>query len=289
MSSSTAAAESVQDKIDALQKALHAAIAASDFDFDQKRAAIISERDAAVREMIANKDLPENFWATAVVSFLTLRDKESDTMTHFLGPYDEELLKGYLKDVHVTFTPKGFRLTMAFRENPFFEETELWAEIKRVSAKEEAEDAKSDDADDIEDEGFEFSGITWKPGHGPADDDDEEDEESDEEGDHPHAKKTGQKHAREGESERSKTQGPTMLEVFSSMAPFPEDDEELDDLDDDEMADAVDEWESELNDRKLLLALLAEEMLVSPHTAIKGLAEIESLVDELKKKAPRTE
>lgn len=292
---SLTAGEKVQDQIDALQRKLHAAIAESDYSFDEKRAAVLAERDAAVRSMIANGELSEDFWGTAVVSFLTLRHKENEAVSPFIGPYDAHLLKKYLLDVNVTFMPKGFLLTMKFRENPFFEETELSAEVKRVSTKEDDDQPQQDGAaetseDDVEDEGMAFSGITWKPGHGPTDNDEEAEEDGEGKG--------NKKRAREGEEPEKQatadgdggvTRGPSMLDVFSKMSPHPEDDEGLDDLDEDELAEAIDEWEGEIDDRKLLLSLLAEEMLMSPHAAIKGLAELESAVDELRRKGPRTE
>lgn len=296
-------AEDVQSKIDALQKELHATVAASDAAFNAERSAVLAARDAAVAAMVGSGELPANFWGVAVVSFLTLQDKTSETTRHFLGPYDDALLRTHLKDVTVTSLHNGYRITLRFAENPFFEGTELWAELRRVQTKEPAsdnheedEDEDDDDDDGIEDEGFAFSGIAWKPGHGPTDptleyhSDDDDEKKSDGNAD-------GRKRGRDDTNGSSKkraapapptaNEGPSMLEAFSVMERHPEDDSELDSCDDDEMADLCDEWEAELEDRRQLLALLAEEMVPEPQTAVRKLAELVAAMGDIASESKR--
>lgn len=243
-------AKAIQEKLDELQQEMHAKVEACDVQHNKEKNAVFAARRAAIAELIAKKEAPANFWALALVHLLHMKDKESTTMPHFLGPYDEQLLNAYLEEVAVEYTEKGHKISLRFKPNPFFEESELWAEAVDVLDDEDDED---DDMPPVE-ESWGFSGVTWKEGHGPKlEDEEEEDEEAGED------EAPGSKRAHAGSSSgpsSSAMHGPSVLEVFTEMPPHPEEDEELDEEDDDVVADAIEEWEAEMDDRKMLLRLI---------------------------------
>ncbi|KAG5480768.1 hypothetical protein CUR178_05903 [Leishmania enriettii] len=255
-------AKEIQAKLDRLQQEMHANVEACDLKFNKEKNVIFAARRAVIAELIAKKELPHNFWALALIALLQMKDRESTTTPHFLGPYDELLLKTYLEDIEVLYTEKGHRITLRFKPNPFFEETELWAEsIERLSDEADEED----DAPPGE-ESWSFSGVTWKGGHGPQLDDEETEKENDAPGSkRPHPSSEGL-----DASTSSSTQGPSVLEVFSEMPPHPEEDEEMDEEDDDAVADAIEEWESEMDDRKLLLRMVELFVHHNPISALQG-------------------
>jgi hypothetical protein len=266
-------AQAIQDKLDDLQQEMHAKVEACDVKHNKAKNAVFAARRATIADLIAKKEAPANFWALALIHLLRQKDRESTTMPHFLGPYDEQLLKDYLEEIRVEYTDKGHKITLAFKPNPFFEETELWAEAV-VGMPEDEED--EEDMPPVEEE-WEFSGVTWKEGHGPRveDDDEEEDEEGGDAPGHkrPHA---GGSSGSGAASSSSSLHGPSVLEVFSEMPPHPEDDEELDEEDDDVLADALEEWEAEMDDRKMLLRLMELYIHHDPVQAIQEAAAAEA-------------
>ncbi|KPI88164.1 hypothetical protein ABL78_2741 [Leptomonas seymouri] len=263
-------AKTIQDKLDDLQQEMHAKVAACDAKYNKEKNAVFAARRATIADLIAKKEIPANFWALALIRLLQLKDRESTTMPHFLGPYDEQLLQTYLEEVSVEYNERGHRITLHFKPNPFFEETELWAEA--VEAVEEDEEDE-EDLPPVE-ESWGFSGVSWKAGHGPRMDDDDEEASEDE--------ALGKKRAHAGgssangaacaSSSADAMHGPSVLEVFTEMPPHPEEDEELDEEDDDVVADAMEEWEAEMDDRKMLLRLIELYIHHNPVEAIQEAA-----------------
>ncbi|CCW66388.1 unnamed protein product [Phytomonas sp. Hart1] len=262
-----------QAQIDQLQQKLHDEVESSNVAFDLKKNSIFESRNNAIISLITSKDLPEAFWATTLVTLLKLRANTEETFPHFMGPYDEELLTKYLKDIKVSYTEKGHRISLFFLANPYFKETELWAEVLDVMTPGSSDMLHSDAEEEEEEweEKINFSGITWNPGHGPEGDD-EKSQDSEHEEVEPkcatenatHKKRTHENptvdNPPSGNNHSGEKQGPSVLEVFSLMPPSPEEDSELCSEDDDEDAliEAVNEWEDEMEDRKLLLSTMTE-------------------------------
>lgn len=288
----------IQEKLNALQQELHKSLVSTDEKLKEAQAKLFEEREKLIQEWTKQGGASSSsvsFWAQAIISGLELYDKESDENVHFLGPYDVELLSKYLLSMKVEFSPHSQKLILEFKENPFFEETSLWAELHYALEKEketEKEEMKAsrkaattkesqseDDEDDEEEEDEEdedqwtFSGITWKPGHGPEEEEDEDESQED----------AGKK-KRARTEEESKVRGPSMLGVFSIMPPHPNNDQEFldmleeefkdEDIDQAEMAaaeeleDAIQSWESEMDHRDQLLSLLVDDIYVNPVEAI---------------------
>lgn len=264
-------AQSIQDRINVLQEEVHRDLLKNATGMDEARNKIFAAREKEIESLMA-KDVQQpgtglapDFWAKAIISGLDTYDKESQANTHFLGPYDKELLNTYLISMKVENTLTSQKLVLHFKPNPFFEETSLWAELHFPP-----EDAKEADDDDESDDHWVFSGITWKPSHGPVDDEEDSADEQD--------RQSSAKRERDDSSPSSSTTlGPSMLEVFSSMPPHPTKDEEflamLEDDDDDEEAEdgleeAIENWEDEMQDREKLLSLLLEDIYQNPVEAI---------------------
>ncbi|KAG5480047.1 hypothetical protein LSCM1_06469 [Leishmania martiniquensis] len=256
-------AKEIQARLDNLQQEMHAKVEACDLKHSKEKNSIFAARRATIAALIAEKELPANFWALALIALLRMKDMESATTPHFLGPYDELLLKTYLEDIEVVYTEKGHRITLRFKPNPFFEESELWAEsVERLSDETDEEDEAPPG-----EESWEFSGVTWKDGHGPQLDGEEEEAEG--ENGAPGSKRPHPSSDGMTASASSSTQGPSVLEVFSEMPPHPEDDAEMDEEDDDAIADAIEEWESEMDDRKLLLRMIELFVHYNPVSALR--------------------
>lgn len=151
-----------------------------------------------------------------------------DISSELMGPYDPKILE-FLTDFDVRYTAEGYKLTMTFAKNPFFSDTTL-----------SVEDANGD---------YVFSGINWKDGKGPY---------TEEEEDEMNKAKAGQKRDRDDD------RGPSLFEVFSTMPPHPDEDEELDEEDEEEIEELIDEWEEDLEDRKEVLSCLVEEVWADP-------------------------
>lgn len=304
----------IQEKLNALQRELHEALILNDENLKQAQAKIFDEREKVIQQWTKSEcrsspgsssegsSLSMNFWAKAIISALELYDKESPENIHFLGPYDAELLTKYLVSMKLNFLPHSQKLLLNFKENPFFEETVLWAELhypleepepeKKVkhktqeSNKSQSEEEEEEEDDDDE-EHWTFSGVTWKPGYGPQDEEEDEEEEDAEK-----QEKSGSKRKRDESSEKSSPSkensvvGPSMLGVFSVMPPHPNNDPEFlekleeelkeEDMDEEEaeaameeeLAEAVDSWESEMDHREQLLSLLIEDIYTNPVEAI---------------------
>ncbi|TPP45448.1 Nucleosome assembly protein (NAP) family protein [Leishmania donovani] len=226
-------AKEIQSKLDSLQQEMHAKVEACDVKYSKEKNAIFAARRAAVAELIAKKEMPANFWALALIALLQMKDRESTTTPHFLGPYDEELLKTYLEDIEVLYTDKGHRITLRFKPNPFFEETELWAQASEIMNYEAGEEDEMPPAE----ESWGFSGVTWKDGHGPQLDEDEDEEDDGAPGKkRPHPSSGGL-----AASASSSTQGPSVLE----------------------------EWEDEMADRKMLLRMVELFVHHNPVSALR--------------------
>lgn len=299
----------IQEKLNAIQQELHEALFANDEKLKQAQAKLFEDREKVIQECMqkggfsfcgnvsqgsSSSSSPMSFWAKAIISGLKLYDKEDEENVHFLGPYDEDLLSKYLLSMKVTFSPHSKKLILEFKENPFFEETTLWAELHYPLEKNKQEgkeggaattttqpaESKSDsqseqsDEEEEEDEGqWTFSGITWKPGHGPEEEEDTEKRE------------VGETKKRVRSEEEAAVVGPSMLARFSEMPPHPNNDqdfldmleEEFKDENDPEQAemaaaeeleDAIQSWESEMDDREQLLSLLIEDIYSNPVEAI---------------------
>lgn len=303
----------IQEKLNALQQELHEALLSNDEKLKQAQAKIFDEREKMIQQWSKSEchssphsssdgsSLPMNFWAKAIISALELYDKESEENIHFLGPYDAELLTKYLVSMKVEFLPHSQKVILNFKENPFFEETVLWAELhypleetvpeKKVKHNSrETNDSQSEEEeekDEEDEEHWTFSGVTWKPGYGPQDEEEDEEEEDAEK-----QEKSGSKRKRDESSEKPSTTketsvvGPSMLAVFSTMPPHPSSDPEFlekleeeykeEDMDEEdaeaameeELAEAVDSWEGEMNHREQLLSLLIEDIYTNPVEAI---------------------
>ncbi|KAK7198824.1 Nucleosome assembly protein (NAP) [Novymonas esmeraldas] len=287
------AAQTIQAKLNELNNKQHREIDASDAKFNLEKNAIFAARRAVIADLIKSGELPSNFWALAFLSLLKTKSDESPTMPHFLGAYDEALLKAHLVDMEVEYTEQGHRITLRFTPNPFFEETELWAELQKseVDAEEDAEEDGSGAELTPLMEVCVFSGITWKDGHGPlpydhsdhSDDSDDDNDDDDDEGaeDNGVGAPPGTKRPRPADASAaapSATQGSSVLEVFSEMPPHPDDetDEETSGEDEDFgncTAEAVEEWEAEMEDRKTLLRLMEEFIHYDPVSSIRAAAE----------------
>lgn len=268
-------AKGIQSKLDDLQQEMHTKVEACDVKYNKEKNAVFAARRATIAELIAKKEAPANFWALALIGLLQLKDRESTTMPHFLGPYDEQLLKDYLEEIAVEYNEKGHRITLRFKPNPFFEETELWAEA--VEVMEEDEEDEEDQPPVME--SWRFSGVTWKEGHGPRLDDEEEEDEEDDDNDAPGKKRPHAGSSNNGAGVASSavgTHGPSVLEVFTEMPLHPEDDEDMDEEDDDVLADAVEEWEAEMDDRKMLLRLIE---LYIHHNPVEAIQEAAAAAD----------
>lgn len=282
-------AQEIQARLDELQRELHAKVDACDAKYNEAKNAVFAARRTALASLMASKEAPTNFWAQALIALLKQKDQESATMPHFLGPYDEKLLLTYLEDIAVVYNgATGHRITLRFKLNPFFEETELWAEAVEMPVEAVDDEDEEDDVPPPTEESWSFSGVTWKAGHGPQlPDEDEEDEEDEEEGDNQEAPGRKRVHANGGgaSSSPSAVQGPSVLEVFGEMPPHPEEDEDLESADDDELADAADEWESEVSDRKMLLRMMELFVHHNPVSALRGPSETDAAVEPPLRKA----
>eukprot|EP00796_Vickermania_ingenoplastis_P011728 gene11728-8073_t len=282
-------AKSLQEKINAAQRDIHQALLENAAKMGEERNQIYAARAEALKKMMAapaggSESLPQDFWARAIIAGLdSFGDGEENTS--FLGPYDAELLKSYLIDMKVVHSKSSQRLSFFFKPNPFFEETELWAELVSGDKGEEenaaASSGKKEDDEEEEEEEVEdhwtFSGVTWKPGHGPVDEEDEEEDEDDE------GAPRGTKRPRDNADAKDGAPvvtGPSMLDVFSEMPPHPTKDKEfLSMLEDEEneedeegieerMDEAIESWEEEMEDRERLLSLLLEDIFHNPAEAI---------------------
>lgn len=203
----------VQKKIDELQNSFHDKVEDLMTERDLKRNELYAARTKVLKEKG-----PKNFWALVLLAHRDIADE-------LAGPYDALILES-LKDFDVLYTATGYKLTMTFAQNDFFENKELWAE-------------------NVEGE-LKFSGVSWKNGKGPLT---EEEEEA--------AEKSGSKRGRDD-------RGPSLFEVFSELAPHPEEDEELEEEDDEEIEELVEEWEEDVEDRKEVLSCLVEEVWADP-------------------------
>ncbi|CUG85455.1 Hypothetical protein, putative [Bodo saltans] len=214
-----AAVPAIQTRIDELQNSFH-----------DKVDDVMSERDLkrndiyAARTKVLKEKGPKNFWALVIQS-------HEDVAMELMGPYDATILDS-LEDLNVEFTQDGYKLTIKFGRNDFFEEKELWAE-----------DVDGD---------MKFSGISWKDGKGPLTEAEEEQAS---------ASKSGTKRERDD-------RGPSLFEVFAEMAPHPEEDEELEEEDDEEIEELVGEWEEDLEDRKEVLGCLVDEIWADPASVL---------------------
>jgi hypothetical protein len=213
-----AAVPEIQTRIDELQNSFHDKVDEVMGERDLKRNDIYAARTKVLKEKG-----PKNFWALVIQS-------HEDVAMELMGPYDAAILDS-LEDFNVEFTQDGYKLTIKFGRNDFFEEKELWAE-----------DVDGD---------MKFSGITWKDGKGPLTEEEEEQASA----------KTGAKRERDD-------RGPSLFEVFAEMAPHPEEDEELEEEDDEEIEELVGEWEEDLEDRKEVLGCLVDEIWADPASVL---------------------
>ena len=206
----------IQSRIDALQNKFHDQCDDLGTKRDMKWNKIYEERTKVLKEKA-----PKNFWATVIQT-------HPDISTELMGPYDAKIMES-LEDFSVIFTETGYKLSVVLGKNDFIESGTLWAE--------------DNDGD------FTFSGVTWKEGKGPREDDDDDEAPS----------KPGEKRPRADDG-----RGPSIFEVFSIMPPHPDEDDEMDEEDDDEFEDAVEQWEEDMDDRREVLSCLVGEVWADP-------------------------
>lgn len=279
------AAADVQDSVDTLQRKMHSEVAVSDAEANRRKDIIFSARRTAINSYIANGELPATFWAEALINVLRMSAGRDTYMPEFMGPYDEALLREFLQDFSIHYSDGRHRLTLHFKENPYFEETELWAECIEVHlpirhlAEEDDED-EEDENEEIEEEDEEepapdeedswiFSGVTWKAGYGPPSD--AESDCCEEQGrnadmglNDPKKKRVRDAESGDGKSHR----GHSVLEVFGVMPPHPMSDEMMRNEDEEGVREAVEEWEEEMADRRLLLRLMEFKVHYNPLPAV---------------------
>ncbi|KAH9601126.1 hypothetical protein LSM04_002538 [Trypanosoma melophagium] len=296
-------ARTLQSQIDVLQRELYEGVTKLFADGNVKKNTYYTDRHKVITEAIRNGQLPRTFWADAIIAALQTPEpltdnnnnndnNENDMNDRLIGPYDAQLLREYLEDMRVVYTDVGVRVVLQFKPNPFFEETELWGEEQQHGAvkchshgddcgcekKEENNNSNDDnngnnnkDGEEEEDERDDgncyFSGITWKPGHGPIMDDDD-----DNNNDNNSNNKDGERKRPRTSTDAASTptRGWSFLDVFSKMLPHPADDEafdEEDEEDDEDFEEAVEKWETEMEDRRELLMLLVEDVWMDPVAA----------------------
>ncbi|KAG8343936.1 hypothetical protein ERJ75_000886200 [Trypanosoma vivax] len=252
----------IQEQIRELQYEMHKNLSDLTIQSNIKKNEHYATRHEVVTRGIRDGLLPRTFWADAVIASIDLADKQSNfdvakdgDKCQTLGPYDVPLLRNYLEDMKVTFTEKGTRLSLHFAANPFFEEPELWAEVTRGPQRdtdvategfEDHGDKDDHSVDSSEDDLFVFSGITWKPGHGPLDDESDGDEDD-----------------KIQQQTEEVTRGWSFLDMFSDMPPPPEV-EEFEGVDTSEFLRESDDWQMEADDREQMFRLLVEEVWANP-------------------------
>ncbi|ESL08526.1 hypothetical protein TRSC58_03770 [Trypanosoma rangeli SC58] len=268
-----ALARELQAEIDVLQAELHKRVRKIVVEGNLKRNLHYTVRHELIAKAIASGELPRTFWADAIIEALETSEEAGSERGRLLGTYDAALLRDHLRDMRVEYTGAGVRVTLEFAPNPFFEETVLWGEDRHYAGgddegdvgKEKEDNCEGkhkddndgrDDEDDVDDI-CRFSGVTWKPGHGPEDDSDDD-----------NADATKRSAGLKRERSPPTTRGWSFLEVFSKMLPHPEDDEAFDEAEEDELADAVENWESEMEDRRDLLLTLVEDVWRDPVAAL---------------------
>ncbi|EKG01647.1 hypothetical protein TCSYLVIO_007348 [Trypanosoma cruzi] len=277
-----ALAREIQTRIDLLQAELHKHVKNVVVAGNLKRNAHYTARQEIITKAIESGELPRTFWADAIVAALETPEVAEGNEGRLLGNYDAALLREYLQEVKVEYTEAGVKVMLTFAPNPFFQETVLWGEERHYAGDEEEEEGKGkdsdnetknknndkdedDDADNDADDVCRFSGITWKPGHGPEDDGNDHHSGG---GGNAGMDKGRNGTSRKRERSPATTQGWSFLDVFSKMLPHPEEDEAFDEADDDELADAVENWESEMEDRRDLLLTLVEDVWLDPIAAL---------------------
>jgi hypothetical protein len=227
----------IQDQIQDLEDAYHAETTKLVVERDLKKNAVFQERT----ELLRAKGATQDFWRAVLRS-------HPDIQGELLGPYDDLILDA-LEDFHVTYLADGgFRIAATFRDNDFFTDKQL---SLTVSA-----------PDENMDHDITASGVNWKEGHGPLNDDEMEEANN---------RQAGSKTTRE---EAAATRGQSMFEVFDSMPPHPDDDEEEEDEEDgpdeeerEEMAQA---WEEMHKERMEIVHCLVEEVWEEPLAILIG-------------------
>jgi hypothetical protein len=214
----------LQAQISALEKEENDAVQKVEDDCDKERNALFAERSELLK-----KDGPKSFWALVFQSHQDLKEEG------LIGPYDDRIFQA-LEDFKVEFLPEGkTRIEMKFKQNDFFEDKVLWAEA--VSG---------------EDDAMEFSGVRWKDGMGPLDEEEAEEED----------RRVGQKASK---APNQKDRGPSFFTFFEALPPTPEEvDEEEGGLDDDEFAEVEEEYAQELQDRSEVFDCIVEEIWTDP-------------------------
>lgn len=221
----------MQEKVQEGEMAFHAEVSKLVVQRDLKKNAIFKEREALLKAKNASKA----FWP------LVLR-MHPDVQQELMGPYDDQLLNALLDFTVVYNADGGYRLAMSFAQNDFFQEQELWLEVS----------APGQDGDGV----ITTSGMTWKPGHGPVDD---QEEEAD----------TRKKGAKSGRAEAKLTQGPSFFELFEEMLPPPagdtsDEEDEEEEEDDEEEQEYREQYDAEYGERMEVIHCLVEEVWEDP-------------------------
>ena len=141
-----------------------------------------------------------------------------------MGPNDDEIL-GALEDFIVKYNGHLRRVEMTFGDNRFFSDKVLWAQ-------------------EMPDDSITFSGVHWKEGMAPVEDDEEG-------GD---AKKS-ETHSGMKRSREESSKGPSMFSFFENV------NEEDYDMEEDEEAEELEEL---MDDRRELLDCLSHEIFEDP-------------------------
>lgn len=240
--------EDIQAKIDAVQVRLGTAMA-------EMRRVAADRLNAfyAARAVTLSSKAPKTFWALVLRSHTQLVDE-------LFGTYDDRILD-HLEDMSVTYAGDSSRVTLKFRPNPFFGDAALWAE---------------GDLSDTE-KPLTFSGVHWKPKHGPYT---EEEEEARDKAQNASPAKPGDKRARDAPASGSdatgdeRDRGDSFFAFFEdNVGPRPEPNE--DDLSDDDdanssLAEAQDNYDEEMGNRRQVFEALINEVWTEPAAVVAG-------------------
>jgi hypothetical protein len=225
----------MQNKITELEMAYHAKVDKLSIERDVAKNVIFKERTDALKAHNATKA----FWTLVIRS-------HPDIQQELMGAYDDDILNS-LSNFNVTFAADGgYKIEFEFGSNDYFNDSRLWVEV--VPAEELGDDVS-----------LKCSGVNWKPGRGPADDDDDEQP----------ARQTGAKVSRDATGD---LRGPTLFELFEAMPPHPLDDmdEEDDEEDEEETEEATKLWQDMYDERMEIIHCLVEEIWEDPMGVFAG-------------------
>ena len=209
----------------------------------------------AQRTSLLQEKGPKRFWSMVILC-------HPDVESELLGPYDEEILRNLL-DFNVLFTQRGgWRVQLTFARNEYFEDEKLWAELNS------------------EEDSLTFSGVRWREGKGPLDDDDDRSDEKTDKSSDPPLRQVGDKASREDTNKYPLGRGPSLFELFEALihpenlSTFGEDEDN--ELNDDDFQEAVAEYEESVGDRREVLDMFVEEIWRDPASVLANMVTSDS-------------